>query len=53
MTSSSWLSLTAVLLGSGGVLTYTQRARPSSARDSPIEQVGWLADCFEMRSGPM
>jgi uncharacterized protein DUF6265 len=51
MRSSQWLSLTAVLLAGGGVLTYAQRARPSSARDSPIERIGWLAGCFEMRSG--
>jgi hypothetical protein len=51
MMSSRWLSLTAVLLAGGGVQTYAQVVRPGSARNSPIEGVGWLAGCFEMRSG--
>jgi hypothetical protein len=51
MTLFGWSSLSAVLLAGGGVLTYAQRARPSSASDFPIERAAWLAGCFEMRLG--
>jgi uncharacterized protein DUF6265 len=50
MRPSQWLSLTAALLASG-TLTHAQSPRPGLAKNVPIERVGWLAGCFEMRSG--
>lgn len=50
MRSSQWLSLTAALFAGGGLLTYAQRTRPTPGSDSPLERIGWLAGCFEMRS---
>jgi hypothetical protein len=45
------LTLATMMLAGGVALTYVQRAQSDPSRDDPLKAIGWLAGCFEMRSG--